>query len=121
MVAQAKDEAGYRSLAHVSSGAAIVCSIELAKKEGILTGISGGGILAAGLTFAKTCKPGTTILCVLPDTAERYLSTALFENIAVEMTPEELALSATTPGLAPPAPPAMHGILPADTDQLFDM
>mmetsp|Transcript_12768 Transcript_12768/g.28046 ORF Transcript_12768/g.28046 Transcript_12768/m.28046 type:complete len:443 (-) Transcript_12768:183-1511(-) len=121
LVATAKEEKVFHGLAHVSSSAAIATSQALAKKEGIFTGISGGGILAAALAHAGTCQKGTNILCILPDTGERYLSTVLFKDIPEDMTPEEQELADTTPGRAPPAPPSMHGILPEDTDQLFDM
>ena len=47
---------------------------------------------------AATAAPGSVILCMLPDTGERYLSTPLFDGIAVDMTEEETALSLSTPG-----------------------
>jgi cysteine synthase A len=54
----------------------------LAAKEGILTGISGGGTVAAALKLAaQQGRPGDVILAMLPDTGERYLSTFLFEGI----------------------------------------
>jgi cysteine synthase A len=40
---------------------------------------------------------GSTILCMLPDTGERYLSTPLFADVPIDMTPEELELSHSTP------------------------
>jgi cysteine synthase len=70
----------------------------LARSEGILTGISGGATLAAAMEVAKTAAPGSTILCVLPDTGERYMSTPLFETIEAEMDDSEIALSQSTPG-----------------------
>lgn len=54
---------------------------DLATKEGIFCGISGGGTFAAALEVAKTCKPGSVLLAMIPDTGERYLSTFLFEGI----------------------------------------
>lgn len=120
LVATAKNEKAYQAISLVPGKAAIETAKALAKQEGIFTGISGGGTLAAAITFAKTCSPGTTMLCILPDTGERYMSTILFEGVPDEMTEEELALSATTPGKAPPCPPVTHGILPLDTDELFD-
>lgn len=71
---------------------------ELAKQEGIFAGISSGATLAAALTIAERSAPGTNILCMLPDTGERYLSTPLFEDIAESMNDDELALSQSTPG-----------------------
>ena len=64
--------------------------------EGILTGVSGGSSFAVAIDIAKTAKPGSTILCMLPDTGERYLSSPLFEKIEEEMTSEEIALSEST-------------------------
>ena len=54
---------------------------ELARQEGIFVGISSGATLAAALDVARRAPPGTNILCMLPDTGERYLSTPLFEDI----------------------------------------
>jgi cysteine synthase A len=49
------------------------------------------------MQIAEKAEPGTVILCMLPDTGERYLSTPLFEGIPTEMTDEEMALSLSTP------------------------
>ena len=75
----------------------MACSQDLAQKEGIFVGVSAGGTLAAALEVAETAAEGSNILCMLPDTGERYLSTPLFENIGVEMSDEEQALSVSTP------------------------
>ncbi len=72
-------------------------SQELAKKEGIFVGISSGATFAGALKIAAAAPKGTTILCMLPDTGERYLSTPLFAEIPVDMTPEELEISKSTP------------------------
>lgn len=77
---------------------AIKCSRNLAKQEGIFVGISAGATLACALEVAATAPAGSNILCMLPDTGERYLSTPLFEGIEIEMSEEEQALSASTPG-----------------------
>jgi cysteine synthase A len=50
------------------------------------------------MQVAKTAKPGATILCMLPDTGERYLSSPLFDGIQEDMSPEEIGLSNSTPG-----------------------
>mmetsp|Transcript_18240 Transcript_18240/g.39492 ORF Transcript_18240/g.39492 Transcript_18240/m.39492 type:complete len:225 (-) Transcript_18240:147-821(-) len=121
LLATAKEEGGFQEIEHVASGDAIATSRLLAKSEGISTGISGGGILAAALRYAQCCKKGTTILAILPDTGERYLSTVLFEGIPAEMTEEEVMICNSTPSKPPPSAPSMSGILPADTDSLFDM
>jgi len=119
LTAIARDEKIFDTLEHVNSQDAIDTSRRLAKQEGLFVGISGGGILSAALQFAETCEPGTNIVAVLTDTGERYMSTALFDGIPEEMTEAEKELAATTPSTAPPAAHTMHGILPADTDQLF--
>lgn len=69
----------------------------LASKEGILTGVSGGSSFAVAMEVAKSAEPGTVILCMLPDTGERYLSTPLFEAVSADMDDAEKALSASTP------------------------
>jgi len=94
----------------VNGADALHLSRELARKEGIFVGISAGAALAATLQVAKTAPVGSTLLCMLPDTGERYLSTPLFEDIPVDMTAEELAISESTPmgrfDIPPPAAPA---------------
>ena len=50
------------------------------------------------MQVAETAPEGSVILAMLPDTGERYLSTPLFDGVPAEMTDEELALSASTPG-----------------------
>lgn len=54
---------------------------DLATREGIFCGISGGGTFAAALEVARTLDPGSVVLAMIPDTGERYLSTFLFEGI----------------------------------------
>ncbi|MDM0117740.1 cysteine synthase A [Variovorax sp. J22R133] len=82
----------------------------LATQEGIFAGISSGATLAAALDVARRSPQGAHVVCMLPDTGERYLSTPLFEHIADEMNDVELALSRSTPGyrfdVAPAAPVA---------------
>ena len=65
----------------VTDDEAIQTSRQLAAKEGIFCGISAGGTIAAALKVAEKAPQGSVILAMLPDTAERYLSTALFEGI----------------------------------------
>ena len=57
-------------------------ALELAAKEGIFCGISAGGTFAAALKIAQNAPKGSSILAMLPDTGERYLSTFLFDDIA---------------------------------------
>ena len=73
-------------------------SRELAAKEGIFTGISGGSTFAGAMEIAKSAKTGATILCMLPDTGERYLSTPLFADVEAEMSDAEREISGSTPG-----------------------
>jgi cysteine synthase A len=54
--------------------------------------------MAGALEIAKSAPEGSNILCMLPDTGERYLSTPLFENIEAEMSEQEKELSESTPG-----------------------
>jgi len=88
---------------------ALRLSRALAQEEGIFVGISAGATLAGALTVAENVAKGTNILCMLPDTGERYLSTPLFEDIPADMTREEQELSRSTPNYrfdAPPPAPA---------------
>jgi len=74
------------------------CAKDLAQKEGIFVGISAGATLAGALKVAENAPKGSNILCMLPDTGERYLSTPLFEGVAVEMTEDEKSISQSTMG-----------------------
>jgi cysteine synthase len=76
---------------------AIRYSGELATKEGIFVGITAGATFAGALRIAAEAPKGANILCMLPDTGERYLSTPLFANVPAEMTPEEQDISRSTP------------------------
>ncbi|WP_019604040.1 cysteine synthase A [Teredinibacter turnerae] len=80
----------------VTGEQAMNCSKELAQKEGIFVGISSGATFAAALEIAKTAPDGSNILCMLPDTGERYLSTPLFGDIPADMNDEELDISKST-------------------------
>jgi cysteine synthase A len=76
---------------------AIRCSKELAMKEGIFVGITSGATFAGALKVAAQAEKGANILCMLPDTGERYLSTPLFADVPVDMTEDELKISRSTP------------------------
>ena len=76
---------------------AIRCSKELATKEGIFAGITSGATLAGALKVAAQAEKGANILCMLPDTGERYLSTPLFADVSADMNEEELKISRSTP------------------------
>jgi cysteine synthase A len=93
----------------VSGAQALRLSRALATEEGIFVGVSAGATLAGAMEVANKAEKGSTILCMLPDTGERYLSTPLFEDIPEDMTPEETEIARSTPGYRfdapPPAPP----------------
>jgi cysteine synthase len=82
----------------ISGPDAIRCSQELATQEGIFVGISSGATFACALKVAAEAKPGANILCMLPDTGERYLSTPLFADVSADMNEEELKIARSTPG-----------------------
>ncbi|MEA3411023.1 MAG: pyridoxal-phosphate dependent enzyme [Pseudomonadota bacterium] len=82
----------------VKGADALELSRQLARREGIFTGISAGATLAGALKVCETLPAGSTVLCMLPDTGERYLSTPLFEDIPVDMTDDEVGISRSTPG-----------------------
>jgi cysteine synthase len=82
----------------VSGARALELSRRLAREEGIFAGISSGATLAGALDVASRAPEGSRVLCMLPDTGERYLSTPLFDDVAAEMDEDELRLSRSTPG-----------------------
>ena len=82
----------------INGNFAIQCAMDLAQKEGIFVGTSSGATFAGALQVAETAPAGSNILCMLPDTGERYLSTPLFESIAEDMNEEEIGISRSTPG-----------------------
>ena len=81
----------------IATADAMRCSQELAKKEGIFVGITSGATFAGALAIAREAPAGANILCMLPDTGERYLSTPLFADVPVDMTEEEAAIFRSTP------------------------
>jgi cysteine synthase A len=83
---------------------AMKLSKALARKEGIFAGTTSGATLSVALEIAGRSQPGTNIVCMLPDTGERYMSTPLFDHIGEEMTDEEIAISRSTPGCRFDAP-----------------
>jgi cysteine synthase len=83
----------------VDGAEAIRSARELARREGILAGISGGATLAGARALARTLPQGSRVLAILPDTGERYLSTPLFESIAADMDDDEWAISRSTDGV----------------------
>lgn len=95
---EALDSGTYDTLVTVPGAEGIAWARQLAAREGILTGISGGATFAVAMRIAEGAEPGATILAMLPDTGERYLSTPLFQDIGEDMDDAERALSESTPG-----------------------
>jgi cysteine synthase A len=97
----------------IKGGDALRYARALAQQEGIFTGISGGATLAGALEICARAPSGATVLCMLPDTGERYLSTPLFEDVPAEMTEEEHTIAQSTPryrfDVKPAAAPARPG------------
>jgi len=94
---EAVDKGNYDELIPIPGPEGIAWSQKLAAQEGIITGVSGGSTFAVAMQIAEKAEPGSVILCMLPDTGERYLSTPLFADIEEYMTEEEIALSKSTP------------------------
>jgi cysteine synthase A len=95
----------------IPGNAAIECSRRLAREEGIFVGISAGATLAGALEVCKTAPVGSTVLCMLPDTGERYMTTPLFFDVAEDMTDDETLISKSTPSFrfdAPSGPPPVE-------------
>lgn len=92
------DKNYFDELIPVSGADGIYWAKELASKEGIITGISGGSTFKVALDIAEKAPAGSNVLCMLPDTAERYTSTPLFGDIEENMDEEELKISLSTPG-----------------------
>jgi len=92
------DAVGFADRVLLIKGAdAMEAATSLARQEGIFAGISSGATLAGALQVCADAEPGSNILCMLPDTGERYMSTPLFEAIETEMDDDELAISRSTP------------------------
>jgi cysteine synthase A len=91
------DSRFYDEVVPIAAADGIEWARALAREEGILTGISGGSTFGVAHRIAETAPAGSVILCMLPDTGERYLSSALFEGIEDQMTDEEKELSRSTP------------------------
>jgi cysteine synthase A len=100
---EAIDAKLYDELVPVAGADGIKWAKALAQREGIFTGISGGSTFAVARQVAERAEKGSVILCMLPDTGERYLSTPLFDGIEAEMDADELALMRSTPGYQMPA------------------
>ena len=104
------------SIIPIDGNDAMNLSKALAQKEGIFVGISAGATLAGAIAVAKKAAPGSNILCMLPDTGERYLSTPMFEDIPADMTDVEQDIAHSTPNYRFDSPPPA----PADDDAAED-
>ena len=107
----------------IDGNEALEMARRLAREEGIFSGTSGGATFAGAMSVARKAPAGSSILCMLPDTGERYLSTPLFEGIQEEMTEEEMEISRSTPGyrfdkkMPPPPKPEVKAAPPALTPE----
>ena len=100
LTADASDAQLIDQLLTVSNAEAMRHSQLLAQKEGIFVGISAGATFAGALKVAAEAPRGATLLAMLPDTGERYLSTPLFADIPSDMTEEEQEIMRSTPMFA---------------------
>jgi cysteine synthase A len=99
---EAIDDKLYDELIPISGADGIRWAKRLAQEEGIFVGVSSGSTFGVAYQIAERAEEGSHILCMLPDTGERYLSTPLFEGIAEDMSEEEIAISMSTPGVRMP-------------------
>ena len=106
LTADAVDLGVIHKILRIPGAEAMRCSQDLAKKEGIFVGITSGATFAGALKICAEAPKGSTVLCMLPDTGERYLSTPLFADIPADMTAEELVVSRSTPSSQMPSAPA---------------
>src|SRR5207237_935823 len=97
LTADALASGAIERIVRVTGAEAMHWSRELAQKEGIFVGITAGGTFAGALKVCADAAKGATVLCMLPDTGERYLSTPLFADIPADMTAEEMQISQSTP------------------------
>ncbi|MEX6502930.1 pyridoxal-phosphate dependent enzyme [Pseudomonas zhanjiangensis] len=104
----------------VNGNQALYFARELARQEGIFCGPSSGATFAGAMALAAEAEPGSRILCMLPDTGERYLSTPLFEDIAVDMTEQEQALARSTPNYRFDVVPAPAAAEPLAAEEAVD-
>jgi cysteine synthase len=117
---QALDGALIDEIVPINGADAIAAAKMLAAREGILAGISGGATLSGAMALCKRVPEGSRVLCMLPDTGERYMSTPLFADVPAEMSAAERELSCSTPGFrfdqAGAALPAAQEEAPADAE-----
>jgi cysteine synthase A len=100
LTGDAVDAHAVDQLLTIAGADALKCSRDLAAKEGIFVGITAGATFAGALKVAESAAAGVNILCMLPDTGERYLSTPLFADVPVDMSEEEQAILKSSPMFA---------------------
>jgi cysteine synthase A len=83
----------------VAAPEGVQASKQLALQEGIFVGVSSGATFAGALKVCADAPNGSTVLCMLPDTGERYLSTGLFADIPTDMTDDEKAIAESLAGM----------------------
>jgi cysteine synthase len=116
---RAIDEGLIDEIVPVNGDDAVATARLVAEKEGILAGLSGGATLAGALAVCRRAPPGSRVLCMLPDTGERYLSTPLFAGIDADMDATELEISRSTAGFRfdlPATPGGAPALKPAPAD-----
>jgi len=113
LLQRARDEGLIDQVQPVPGARAVQVARDLAQREGILAGLSGGATVAGALQLAADLPPGSRVLAMLPDTGERYLSTPLFADIDADMDEAEWQLSRSTPFARFDAPAAAVPTAPA--------
>jgi cysteine synthase A len=100
LTGDAADAHLYDKILTIPNAEAMRNSLLLSRREGIFVGISAGATFAGALKVAAEAPRGSTILAMLPDTGERYLSTPLFGDVPADMTDEEKEIMRSTPMFA---------------------
>jgi cysteine synthase A len=103
LLGDAVDSGVIHKVLRIAGPDALKCSRDLAQKEGIFVGITSGATFAGALQVCAEAPKGSTVLAMLPDTGERYLSTPLFADIPADMTEAEQEVSRSTPSFQMPA------------------
>lgn len=98
LTSDAVDMGNIDRLLTIAGPDAMKCSQQLALQEGIFVGISSDATFAGALKVCEDAPTGSTVLCMLPDTGERYLSTPLFADVSIDMSDDENQISRSTPG-----------------------
>jgi cysteine synthase A len=113
----------------VEGADALAMARELARREGIFCGISAGAAFSGAIDVSRRTAQGSSVLCLLPDTGERYQTTPLFDGIMTDMNDEEqdIAASVEMPAIEPatsapaPVPALMREQHTREEDSLEDL